>query len=178
MIYVLVPALALAVIGYGRIARTRGLLVFVDAAIATIGGLVAGLALGVGARIAMRVLAVALSLPLRLTADGTILVIAAFSCVGAVLGFIYVGALRDLLWRRGLLYGLLLSAVTFQPFLRTAAEDLQRPQLSPEVLLGTIGMSLAMWVPYGVLLEWSIDRMRSVYVSSGRYPFGHAPGIE
>jgi len=160
MIYILVPALVLAVVGYGRLARTRGLLVLADAAIAAIGGLAAGLVLGVGARVAMRVLAVALSQPLRLTADGTILVIAAFACVGAVLGLIYGGALRDLLARRGILYGLLLTAVTFQPFLRTAAEDLHRPQLSPEVLLGTSGMSLAMWLPYGVLLEWSIDRMR------------------
>lgn len=100
-----------------------------------------------------------------LTAEGTILVIAAFACVGAVLGFIYAGALRELLRRRGLVYGLLLAAVTLQPFLRTAAEDLHRSQRSPEVLLGTIGMSLAMWIPYGVLLEWSIDRMSSALLT-------------
>jgi hypothetical protein len=123
------------------------------------GGLVAGVMLGVSARIAMRLLAVGLGTPLRLTAAGTFTVIMAFSLLGVVLGVPYGAVFRDLLRRNPLAYAGLLILVTLQPFIRTAAQDLDASVWDTRVLAGAAVVTVVMWVPYAILLEASFSRL-------------------
>jgi hypothetical protein len=103
MIYVLAAALFLTAWRYFAHARRCGTLALMrEFAAALAAGTLAGIVLGLSARIAMRLLAIGTGAPLRLTAEGTSVVIVAFSGVGMVLAFPYAAVLRDLVRRSSL----------------------------------------------------------------------------
>ena len=132
-----------------------------------LGGLTAGLTLGPGARIGMRLVAVASGQTPKFTIGGTAAVVAVFALFGLSLALVY----RAFLWRRlpgkGTTFGLLLGALTWYPFARIAAHDLHRTLHHPTVLAGATLFALGLWVPYALALEAILARLSRRWVKAG-----------
>lgn len=160
MIVVLTIALLIAAIGLGVKTRREGLRsALLDIVAALAAGCLAGIILGASARIAMGLLALAMGNPIRLTLPGTLFVVAVFSGLGMVLSLPYVGFVRILTGGRPLAYGIILVLVTFQPLVRTAADDLNSAVWDLRVIGSTVLVSVLMWVPYAVSLEGGFSRI-------------------
>jgi hypothetical protein len=160
MIFVLAAALLLTAWRYGVLARRRGIGAVLRAvAVALAAGSLAGVVLGLSARVAMRLLALGTGAAPRLSAEGTSAVVVAFTGVGVAVAFPYAGVVRSLVRRPALAYAALLAAVTFPPFLRTAAQDLGAGAWDARVIGGTLLVSLVMWVPYALVLEAGLARL-------------------
>ena len=159
MIFLLAGALLLTAWRFTALARQRGSAWALRAlAISACSGLLAGVFIGVGARIGMGAITIANGAPQRFTASGTFTVILTFSSFGIVLGVVYEGLFRQLLRRRGLAYGGLLTLCTWYPFARAAAQQLTaHPALIGLVALSGLLVGL-MWVPFGVALEVLLRR--------------------
>src|SRR5687767_12194082 len=116
MIYLLAVASVLAAFGFVRKARASGLRsVLLDTIAATVLGWVAGILIGVGARIGMWSIPFFNGVDPRITFDGTVQVILVFSLFGIGLGIIYELFFRGLLRNRGLQYGVLVTIVGAYP---------------------------------------------------------------
>jgi len=126
---------------------------------ALVSGIVAGLAFGVSARIAMRLLALGMDAPLRLTASGTVAVIVIFWGLGIGLAFPYCAMFRRGSRGRPLVYALVVSAVTLQPFIRAAAQDLEASAWNVRVILASTLVTILLWFPYAALLELAFSRI-------------------
>lgn len=170
MIFVLVIVLLLTFWRYAVNVRRFGIRIAILEIIAALAsGLIAGIVFGLFARIAMRLLALALQSPLRLTATGTFTVIAVFSGLGIVLSLPYTGLLRDLLGRSPFLYAALLILITLQPFIRSASQDLGLLDWRDmRVIGGTALVSVIIWVPYSVLLEVSFSQLSRI-ICAGKF---------
>jgi hypothetical protein len=159
MIFLLAGVLLLTAWRFTVLARRRGLAwalrgVWVSAC----SGLLAGVFIGVGARVGMGAIAVANGDPQRLTASGTFTVVLTFSSFGVVLGVAYEVLFRRLLRRNGLAYGALLTLCTWYPLAAAAAQQLTaRP--SPIALVTLSGLLVGlMWLPFGLALEALLRR--------------------
>ncbi len=159
MIFLLIAVLLVTGWRFAAVARRRGLpWVLRSVAVAAGCGLLAGVFIGVGARVGMGAITVANGAPQRLTASGTAAVVITFSGFGVVLGIIYEGLLRRLLRRNGLAYGALLTLCTWYPLGQAAAQELT---VSPAVILLVVTSGLLtglIWLPYGFALEALLRR--------------------
>ncbi len=159
MIFLLGGALLLTAWRFIALARRRGLArALGGVAVSACCGLLAGVFIGVGARIGMGAITIANGAPQRLTASGTFTVVVTFSSFGIVLGVVYEVLFRRLLRRRGLAYGGLLTLCTCYPLAHAAAQQLTaRPALTALVTLSVLLVGL-MWLPYGFALEALLSR--------------------
>lgn len=174
MIFLLLGVLLLTAWRFAIVARQRGLTqMFRSVGIAAGCGLLAGVWIGIGARIGMGAITIANRAPQRFTISGTIAVILTFSSLGIMLGIMYEGLLRALLRRKGLVYGGLLTLCTWYSLAHAAAQQLTiRPSII--MLAITSGLLVALiWLPFGFALEallrkWQ-DRERLPMVGGQAY---------
>ncbi len=159
MIFLLAGVLLLTAWRLNALARRRGWGWALKGVAVSAGcGWLAGVLIGVGARVGMGAITVANGAPQRLTASGTLTVVVTFSSFGIVLGVVYEVLLRRLLRRRGLAYGLLLTLCTWYPLAQAAAQQLTAPPaLIPLVTLSGVLVGL-MWLPFGLALEALLRR--------------------
>ena len=159
MIFLLAGVLLLTAWRFTARARQRGLVwVLQSVAISACSGLLAGIFIGVGARLGMGAITIANGAPQRLTASGTFTVVVTFSSFGIALGVIYEGLFRQLLRRNGLVYGGLLTLCTWYPLAHAAAQQLTAdPALILIVTVSGLLISL-MWLPFGLALEALLRR--------------------
>lgn len=159
MIFLLAGVLLLTAWRFAALARQRGAArVLTGVAVAAVCGPLAGVFIGVGARVGMGAITIANGAPQRLTAAGTLAVVATFSSFGIALGVVYEGLFRQLLRQSGLAYGGLLTLCTWYPLAQAAAQQLTaRP--APFSLAAVSGLSVAlMWLPFGLTLESLLKR--------------------
>ena len=154
MIFLLAGVLLLTSWRFAALARRRGLpWVLRGVAISACSGLLAGVFIGIGARVGMGAITVANGAPQRFTASGTISVVVTFSSFGIVLGVVYEGLFRRLLRRSGLAYGGLLTLCTWYPLAHAAAQQLTaNPTLIQLVTVSGLLIGL-IWLPFGLALE-------------------------
>ena len=154
MIFLLVGVLLLTAWRFAAHARRRGPAAALKGlAVSACFGLLAGVFIGVGARVGMGAITIANGAPHRLTASGTAAVVVTFSSFGVVLGVVYELLFRPLLRRNGLAYGGLLTLCTWYPLGHAAAQQLTaNPALVMLVLMSGL-LTALMWVPFGLALE-------------------------
>jgi hypothetical protein len=154
MIFLLAGVLLLTAWRFSVLARGRGFgWVLRSVAVAAAAGLLAGVFIGVGARVGMGAITIANGAPQRLTASGTAAVVITFSAFGVPLGLLYEGLFRPLLRRSGLAYGGLLTLCTWYSLAHAAAQQLTgSPALFPLVVTSGLLVGL-IWLPYGFALE-------------------------
>ena len=159
MIFLLAGVVLLTAWRFTALTRQRGLAwALRGVAISACCGLLAGVFIGVGARIGMGAITIANGDPQRLTAAGTFTVVVTFSSFGIVLGVVYEVLFRRLLRRRGLAYGGLLTLCTWYPLAHAAAQQLTaHPVLISLVTLSGLLVGL-MWLPFGLALEALLRR--------------------
>lgn len=159
MIFLLAGVLLLTAWRFTALARRRGLAVALrGVAISACSGLLAGVFIGVGARIGMGAITIANGAPQRFTASGTFTVVVIFSSLGIVLGVVYEVLLRRPLRRKGLAYGGLLTLCTWYSLAHAAAQQLTaHPTLMALVTLSGLLVGL-MWLPFGLALEALLRR--------------------
>lgn len=161
MIFLLAGALLLTAWRLTALARRRGCAwalrgVWVSACC----GLLAGVFIGVGARVGMGAITVANGDPQRLTASGTLTVVITFSTFGIALGVVYEVLFRPLLRRSGLAYGVLLTLCTWYPLAGAAAQQLTAHASLPSLLVLSGLLVGLMWLPFGLALEALLRRWR------------------
>ena len=159
MIFLLAGVVLLSAWRFTVLTRQRGVAwVLRGVAISACSGLLAGVFIGVGARIGMGAITIANGDPQRFTASGTFTVVVTFSSFGIVLGVVYEGLFRRLLRHKGLAYGGLLTLCTWYPLAQAAAQQLTtRPALISLVTLSGLLVGL-MWLPFGLALEAMLRR--------------------
>ena len=159
MIFLLVAVLLLTGWRFTAAARQKGApRVLRGIAIAACSGLLAGVFIGIGARIGMGAITVANGGPQRFTPSGTVSVIITFSSFGIPLGIIYEGLFRRVLRRNGLAYGGLLTLCTWYPLAHAAAQELTaNPAITPLVMISGLLVGL-IWLPFGLALEAFLKR--------------------
>ena len=159
MIYLLVAALLLTTWQFILRARREGLLrVFKSVAVAAVSGLLAGIFIGLGARIGMSAIPVANGATPSFTTAGTFAVVITFSSYGVVLGVVYEVLFRRLLRAKGLAYGALLMLASWYPLAQAAAQQLTgRPAFISIIIVSGIVVAF-MWLPFGLALETLLRR--------------------
>jgi uncharacterized membrane protein YGL010W len=159
MIFLLAGVVLLTAWRFTALARRRGVAwALRGVALSACCGLLAGVFIGVGARVGMGAITIANGAPQRLTASGTFTVVVTFSSFGIVLGVVYEGLFRRLLRRKGLAYGGLLTLCTWYPLAQAAAQQLTaHPALIALVTLSGLLVGL-MWLPFGLALEALLRR--------------------
>lgn len=161
MVFVLAFVVLLTAWRFALTARRRGLFWAArDVLVAAISGWVAGVLIGIGARVAMGAITIANGDTQRFTWSGTVTVVVTFSGFGIIFGFVYEGLFRRLLRRSGVAFGLLITLCSWYPLTHAATQQLTiRPSVGSLVLMSGI-LVAAMWIPYAVLLELLLSRWR------------------
>jgi hypothetical protein len=162
MIYLLAIALILTAFGFARKARQRGFLsVMLDFGVAAVSGFLAGVFIGLGARIAMSAIAFANGDSPGFTLSGSIQVIITFASFGIILGLIYEALFRDLLRHSGLAFGLLLTLCLWYPLADSGVQVLRfQPTAISLIFISGVLIAL-MWLPFAFALEELLRRWHS-----------------
>ena len=154
MIYLAPAAFLLTVFAFFRKARQNGWrAVALDSFFAALAGFGAGLFIGFGARVGMWAIAFFNGDASRFSIGGTIQVILFFSSFGIGLGLLYEILLRDLLCRRGLLFGLLITLCTWYPFALSAAEVMRFQPTKVSLIFFSGILTALIWLPFAFMLE-------------------------
>ena len=162
MIYVAAIAIAITAARYSHAVRTTGTpRVLWELPAVILAGLAAGLWLGVASRAAMRVVAIAATASLRLSAGGTIQVVAVFAAIGGGIAILYAGLFRHALDASGFKFGLLLFLATWFPLTKAGEDIIARP-VDPAASGIVI---LLMWMPYAVFLGFGVRRLGAAFPS-------------
>ncbi len=159
MIYIVALAVAPAAFGFYRKARHQGIKrTLLDTVVSAAFGWLAGILIGVGARIGMWAIPFFNGTESRFTLDGTLQVVLVFSLYGIGLGILYELIFRGLLRKSGLLFGILVTLFTWYPLGAAGAQQLNfQPSMLPLVFFSGLFVAL-MFVPFSLLLELLIRR--------------------
>jgi len=162
MVFLLAAVLFLTAWRLTLLGRRHGLLFVIKSiAVAAALGLLAGVFVGLGARVGMGAITVANGGAPRFTLSGSFAVVATFSSFGILLGVVYEGLFRHLLGRNGLAYGALLTLCTWYPLAHSAAQQLtNHPALISLAFVSGL-MIACMWLPYAVALEALLRRWQN-----------------
>jgi hypothetical protein len=162
MIYLLAAVLLLTAWQLALAARRQGFLrVLKGVAAAAVSGLLAGVFIGLGARIGMAAIPFANGGTPSFTQAGSFTVVLTFSSYGIVLGVVYEGLFRRLLRASGLAYGGLLMLCSWYPLAQASAQQLTgQPALISLILVSGFILAL-MWLPFGLALEALLGRWHS-----------------
>jgi hypothetical protein len=162
MIYLLVAVLLLTAWQLTLQARRHGVLrVVKSTAVAAVAGLLAGVFIGLGARIGMAAIPLANGGTPSFTPAGSFSVVLTFSSYGIVLGVVYEGFFRRLLRANGLAYGGLLMLSSWYPLAQAAVQQITgRPALISLTIISGLIVAL-MWLPFGLVLEALLRRWQS-----------------
>ena len=159
MIYLLGLALIVAICGFVRRVRTKGLFATIldTIAAATLGWL-SGLLIGIGARIGMWSIPFFNGAESRITAAGTLQVVLVFSLYGIVLSLVYELFFRRLLGKGALLFGLLITIVSAYPLASAALQQISfAPGIFPATVASLFFVGL-MFLPFAIALEQLLAR--------------------
>ena len=159
MIYILISALLFTALGIflrGRKGNMRSVLL--DMLVASGLGLLAGIFIGVGARLGMWAIVIANGNEWNFSVSGSLAVVGVFSTLGIALGLIYEGLLRSILRRSGLIFGFLLTLALWYPLGEAARQDLTfQPSLVSLIVWTGICVAI-IFMPYAVSLELLLGR--------------------
>lgn len=159
MIYLLAVVLLLTAWQLALKVRRQGLLrVFKDIAVAAVCGLVAGVFIGLGARMGMAAIPVANGVAPSFTLAGSFTVVLTFASYGIGLGVVYEGLFRRLLRESGLAYGGLLTLATWYPLAQAAAQQLTGQPTFISIMVFSGLIVALMWLPFGLALEALLGR--------------------
>ncbi|MBV9927563.1 MAG: hypothetical protein JOZ96_21275 [Acidobacteria bacterium] len=161
MIYLLTAVLLLTAWRLILAARRHGSLrVLKGVAVAAASGLLAGVFIGLGARVGMAAIPVANGGAPSFTLAGSFAVVLTFSGYGVALGVVYEGLFRRALRANGLAYGGLLMLSSWYPLAQAAAQELTgQTALIPLTIVSGIIVAF-MWLPFGLALESLLRRWR------------------
>ena len=162
IIYLLVAVLLLSVWQLTLRARRQGLLGVVKGlAVAAVAGLLAGVFIGLGARMGMAAIPFANGGRPSFTLAGSLSVVLTFSSYGIVLGVVYEGFFRRLLRANGLAYGGLLMLSSWYPLAQAAVQQITgQPAAISLIIISGLVVAL-MWLPFGLTLEALLRRWQS-----------------
>jgi hypothetical protein len=162
MIYLLVAVLLLTAWQVTLRARRDGLLRVVKGlAVAAVAGLLAGVFIGLGARVGMAAIPVANGGTPGFTLAGSFTVVLTFSSYGIALGIVYEGLFRRLLRANGLAYGGLLMLSSWYPLAQAAVQQLTGQTAFISLVIASGIVVALMWLPYGLTLEALLRRWQS-----------------
>lgn len=160
MIYVLLAAIAITIVRYAAAVRREGSFrILLELPASALAGLLGGAWLGIAARGAMRIIAMANGSSV-FSMSGSLQVVGVFALIGAGIGILYAGLFRHALTSSGLRFGLLLLLVTWWPL---AEEGIELLGDKPGVVMAIIGSGAvlsAMWLPYSLIMERSLGCLR------------------
>jgi hypothetical protein len=167
MIYLVVAVLLLTAWQVTLAARRVGLLRVVKSlAVAAVAGLIAGVSIGVGARVGMAAIPVANGGVPSFTLAGSFAVVSTFASYGIALGLVYEGLFRRWLRAHGLAYGGLLMLASWYPLTQAAVQQLTgQPALISLIIISGLVVAL-MWLPFGLTLEALLRRWHSRVIAS------------
>ena len=159
MIYLLAIVLILTTFGFVLKARQRGFSsVMLDLVAAAVLGFLAGIFIGLGARIAMSAIALANGDSPSFTLSGSVRVVITFASFGIILGLIYEVLFRDLLRQSGLAFGLLLTLCLWYPLADSGVQILNfQPTIFPLIFFSGV-LVASMWLPFALALEALLAR--------------------
>lgn len=161
MIFIVAIGFLLTGWAYWNMVRTSGKWVALSNLLSgLLAGVVAGLVFGVTARVAMRLLAMGMSEPMRYSASGSATVITIFATMGLGLAIPYAALFRSGSRGHPFLYATLLSVITVQPFIRAAAQDMMASPWEMRVIVGVALVTLLLWFPYVWVLERTLSRIK------------------
>jgi hypothetical protein len=167
MIFLVALALIVAAFGgYYRFRSQGSLPLLLDVVAAAVSGWIAGLLLGVGARIGMWAIPFFNGTEPRFSFDGSLRVVLTFSLFGIGLGILYEVVFRKLFRNHGILFGLAISILTVYPLGREGVELLN---FSPSILslaFFTFFFIAIIFVPFAVALEFFVCRWHRFHDAS------------
>jgi hypothetical protein len=155
--------------------REHSLAPFKEAGWGTLAGAVAGLVWGAGARLAMRIVALAEGNPTEFSVGGTIFILLTGAVFGLLLGLLFASVRRWLPGSgigKGIAFGSILALLLLLPLAALGASDLERGPADVPVLIG-VGLFSGLFVLHGAVME-AIIRRRRPFVS-GRASSSPAP---
>lgn len=129
-------------------------------------GVAAGVVWGVGARLAMRLVAVADGRPTEFSVGGTLVIVITGMMFGLPLGLLFAtvrGHLPGSGIGRGISFGVILAVLLLVPVIALGASDLGRDPLDAPVLLGAALFS-ALFSLHGAVMEAMIGRGGQVVI--------------
>ena len=154
MIYFLIIAFFLTTFGFALKVRQKGLLApTLDLLIAMATGWLAGIFIGIGARIGMSAITYFNGGNPSFSASGSFRVVLFFSSFGIGLGLLYEFLWRDFLHQSGLLYGLLITLCTWYSLAQSAIGLLKFQPTIISLILFTFIFVALLWLPFGLTLE-------------------------
>jgi hypothetical protein len=124
-------------------------------------GLVSGVVLGIGARLAMRVVALASNRAAEFSVEGTLGILLIGVIIGMISGLIFM-ALRKYLPGNGLMKGLIYGALIYLALalvLRTALQEEIGPAIAAGLLPLILGMFGLAFIAYGLVLQAMVVRL-------------------
>ena len=131
--------------------------------VVVVAGLTAGLALGTGARLSMRTLALVMDRSPEISFEGTAGILIVSCILGTLLAVAFSvvrGALPGRGWRRGLLYGVLAFAALVPILGPRFSEEIDPVMAAGNLPLAVVGFG-ASFAVYGMLLEALLARLRA-----------------
>ena len=169
MIYVVTGAVVITLARYVLAVRQEGWRSLTEIGWAALAGLGAGVWLGVAARGAMRVVAVAAGSAGEFSLDATFRVIWTFTLFGGGIAIFYAGFFRHALATSGFRFGLLLIAATAWPLTDAALNIIARRPPLPTLIVSSAAVLAAMWLPYAILVERFYVLERKLFCSSAKW---------
>jgi hypothetical protein len=159
MIYLIVFAFLLAAFAFFRRSRRAGVLTtLLDVLASASLGWIAGVLIGVGARIGMWSIPFFNGTEPRITFDGTFRVILTFSLFGIGLGVLYELLFRELMRGHGLFFGLLITAIAAYPLGAAGVQQLSFDPPNTPMIVSVTAIVGIMFVPFAVVLECLLER--------------------
>ena len=165
---VITPPLAILA---GRVYRTRTLAPVAEAARGVAAGAVAGVVWGIGARAAMRAVALADGEPAEFTVGGTLFILIVGAVLGALLGLVFASVrcwLPDTGLGKGGAFGGTLLALMLVLLALVGEVDAGRSGLVGVALFG------ALFIVYGLVLEATMQQLRRPHRDPGAAARGGA----
>jgi hypothetical protein len=134
--------------------RARSMAPLVEAGRGAMAGVLAGIVWGVGARLVMRLVALADGRPTEFSAGGTLLIVIVGMIFGLLLGLLFATVRRWLPGSRlagGAAFGSIIAGLLMLPLAALGAADLGGDPADAPVLIGT-GLFGALFVVHGVVM--------------------------
>jgi hypothetical protein len=133
------------------------------ASIGVLAGMTAGIVWGIGARLAMRLIALADGQTPDFSLGGTLLILMVGAFFGMPFGLILIGSRRLIRmpgWRRGLMFGLIILLIFAYPFYLGPLQS----EGSDQVLVIAVALFGSLFLLFGLTLEATAARLERLMV--------------
>ncbi|MEJ7624629.1 MAG: hypothetical protein WKF34_11615 [Pyrinomonadaceae bacterium] len=165
MTYIIVILTVLMLYAFARRALVHGAVkTLIDAGSGAISGWIAGILIGIGARVGMWTIPFANGTASRASLEGSLQVVLVFSLFGIGLGLLYELLFRSLFRRRGVLYGLLITIVTAYPIGSAGFQQLEFPPSPAGAVASSLFFAGLMFIPFAIANEYILTLIRRVRI--------------